>query len=1037
MQSLSSGLSSLLHGQPQQNTCDEKASNEKDLSREELLAMCQTLKTENKQLNAAKEDALSQNGILKKKAVDLIQMVRKLKTTKKKNKKCLEAMLTRYTDIPDKLTFEAKVKLLEETFLERIQRSAEQHAAEHERVTARHETLSAAMKQITSKLEEKTNDITRRESKIKTLQATVETQTHEIGTYIQKVEELEMRNKTVSESLAAAVMENPVAKIPVVEQGKTAIPPNNQDDNDPSTTQHIQLEELVSQRDALSKQVVDLTSELSQVRAEWTEESTQLDLLTEQIEQMKKKQSEHTDQQVSELLDKIKSLQSSQTKFQSMVSTLHSKVKTQGKEVKEAKKNVRQSQVIVNAQNAGIERSTKRISQFHTENNLGTTAELSSPASDPMKHLNQLVRDVLASWGAAMVERDQTKQLADDRGVHIDQLTKQLSFSEEAQNVFNTKSVELAQSQATLMDAKERLSVTHQQLEGVALELKQTEQRLMSLTRANEDQTSMLDRSAAQLELLHSEMRHSWLCIPESQYLSPSPSSSSSSTSSSSLSPSSSSSSESKDPPTPVTVSKDLPFTCMWRPVMSSECSIHTRLLLDDQVWVLLVVAAHGLDSHTDASPRKASVFWTLESTYVDRLEQIHGKLSGSEASATPELPVTLQEQLSEHVRAEAESTWRVKVGGLNSTITRLTTRIEELQTALDKKSHEHERYKARALAALENKTQQLRSVNYQTSSSVQLIAENHTLRGQLDLLQSELATMRTDREQMDHLRFELKQLTDRCGSLMRDRETAQVAHAARVQLMGATIKDNSIKHAAALEELQEQLQCRAMQLSHTQTETEREEGGPTQGLLDQQADTIAALSAKIELLQAKKANDPVSCPARTPSSPMSNTATTATIIQALPGTDQSLRVMLSSPAKRFGAPNNPTDSNDVKDSGSSVFPSLSQTHRAEDTHRLRNHVRRLQKLLQKAETDSLQWRQRVKALGEQVQSLSLKSSREEELLEKGKLNYLKNIVVRYVETDDHDGIFPALCTVLQLSTEEIERIKQRRARPKGYFNFW
>jgi hypothetical protein len=46
---------------------------------------------------------------------------------------------------------------------------------------------------------------------------------------------------------------------------------------------------------------------------------------------------------------------------------------------------------------------------------------------------------------------------------------------------------------------------------------------------------------------------------------------------------------------------------------------------------------------------------------------------------------------------------------------------------------------------------------------------------------------------------------------------------------------------------------------------------------------------------------------------------------------------------------------------------------------------------------------------------------------------YLKNILVKYMETGDHESLFPVLCTILQLSPEEQLHIKQKR-QGKGFF---
>ncbi len=45
----------------------------------------------------------------------------------------------------------------------------------------------------------------------------------------------------------------------------------------------------------------------------------------------------------------------------------------------------------------------------------------------------------------------------------------------------------------------------------------------------------------------------------------------------------------------------------------------------------------------------------------------------------------------------------------------------------------------------------------------------------------------------------------------------------------------------------------------------------------------------------------------------------------------------------------------------------------------------------------------------------------------RGNERYLKNIIVKYMETGEHDALLPVISTVLQFTPEEIERINQRR----------
>ena len=45
-----------------------------------------------------------------------------------------------------------------------------------------------------------------------------------------------------------------------------------------------------------------------------------------------------------------------------------------------------------------------------------------------------------------------------------------------------------------------------------------------------------------------------------------------------------------------------------------------------------------------------------------------------------------------------------------------------------------------------------------------------------------------------------------------------------------------------------------------------------------------------------------------------------------------------------------------------------------------------------------------------------------------GQRLYLRNILQRYMESEDHEALFPVVATCLQLTPEEVQAIRERRA---------
>jgi len=53
-------------------------------------------------------------------------------------------------------------------------------------------------------------------------------------------------------------------------------------------------------------------------------------------------------------------------------------------------------------------------------------------------------------------------------------------------------------------------------------------------------------------------------------------------------------------------------------------------------------------------------------------------------------------------------------------------------------------------------------------------------------------------------------------------------------------------------------------------------------------------------------------------------------------------------------------------------------------------------------------------------------------------LVYLKNIVIKYMTSNEHEALLPVISTLLQFSPEELQKIKQVRSQPPAsIWNKW
>jgi hypothetical protein len=98
------------------------------------------------------------------------------------------------------------------------------------------------------------------------------------------------------------------------------------------------------------------------------------------------------------------------------------------------------------------------------------------------------------------------------------------------------------------------------------------------------------------------------------------------------------------------------------------------------------------------------------------------------------------------------------------------------------------------------------------------------------------------------------------------------------------------------------------------------------------------------------------------------------------------------------------------------------QAQRDDELHRHRQHIRRLQQLLREQEASTSQLQVVQEEYKTRIKDLERSSKRSGANME-----YLKNMVVSWMEDTDSDQILSVIATILQFSPEELTRIKEKR----------
>jgi hypothetical protein len=117
---------------------------------------------------------------------------------------------------------------------------------------------------------------------------------------------------------------------------------------------------------------------------------------------------------------------------------------------------------------------------------------------------------------------------------------------------------------------------------------------------------------------------------------------------------------------------------------------------------------------------------------------------------------------------------------------------------------------------------------------------------------------------------------------------------------------------------------------------------------------------------------------------------------------------------------------------GEAAFAHLAalQAQRDDELHRHRQHIRRLQQLLREQEAVTAQASGALEEGRARVKELERASKRSGANLE-----YLKNMIVKWMEEDQQEQLFTVIATILQFSPDEMQRVNAKRK--KGVFGLW
>lgn len=441
-------------------------------------------------------------------------------------------------------------------------------------------------------------------------------------------------------------------------------------------------------------------------------------------------------------------------------------------------------------------------------------------------------------------------------------------------------------------------------------------------------------------------------------------------------------------------------------------------------------------------------------------------------------IPELLQRMLQRRQQLEFTSKWR-------SGIQRFTRELEDLRTELDTAREEKQaleqaytQYKARAHNLLQSQETQLSEAQHRITELGQLRDELESLRAERS---AAAAAQDSDSQLTTELRLRLEQAEEAVSQAEYLRDQAETsrrqelqAWAERCQALEAEVRDSESRHREEIRSLEQRLEeerkalqerfqaqrlrARGMlEQKDEEIETLRrrlQEGSSGGGGGDgggggggsrpaevysrnslssspssSRPSSSAAAAAVSSVSSSSAADPPIAIPSLSSSSNRNGGADLGTerLLKAL---ETAASVNVSS--SRSSSSSSSAAANAVTGNGSGGGDQIMklaevQALRDDLLHGLRHHIQRLQNLLHEKEIAEAQARQRETELETRLTELEQSLERQQTMDKEGITEYLKNVLVRYMSSRgrEHEALFPAISTVLQLSQEDIEIVKR------------
>jgi chromosome segregation ATPase len=359
-------------------------------------------------------------------------------------------------------------------------------------------------------------------------------------------------------------------------------------------------------------------------------------------------------------------------------------------------------------------------------------------------------------------------------------------------------------------------------------------------------------------------------------------------------------------------------------------------------------------------------------------------------------LPACMDQELRTTMNATFEKKWNANSAQFQRTLAELSARFEAAQVELAATKDEYSRYKSRAQTVLAHQQTELASASSALESARAFEGEVSSLRAQMAELERDKADYHPHRfaalqsqltaaqEQLAAQRRVQDEIAERYGRQITELET-QVAEARTVSREEIAKRDEA--HQAALRAAKEDMEKHRAKARELVTQKEAQ---------------IHALQSKMKLGGGGGSNSNLLDAPSKEDAP--STAPTASISIALAPaptpTDAPSSVSFNPLVATPTASAAPLAAVDFTPEGQYQLTALLAS-RDEELNRCRAHIRQLQEHLRTAEIKSASTRDREADLQRRIGELDRMAQRHQEMMKQENVEYLKNVLVKYMTTGD------------------------------------